>query len=352
MLPQIARVQGQQHLAAACIDIPHAMIEYARASEYVALVPSPDAVKKSNSSKGFILRVSFLLFTLVATLSSLQKRSAPSTKFNGDEQISQYEQEFSLDGIDFDAPAPCGRHKCFFQLKGDDTVGYLVAEVEAKSVNNDEEESAASYSQVMDIGYQLAKYLEGEYAIRHFLMAPPQEIVISQPLGEKLNMNLYHPGTGKSKKKWADRFLDESSLVVQKVSVAPSPSAFIRNHPNTQKWIYDGFDDFLASVQHKTKFVKQFRKELNEAAKLIAKEPFYAKDFQALVDTSGRLYHIDFDVFKPQNKLPESIEELRRTSLQDLDKSGMSIEEWTRLATESFEKFLQHAESSISVNLR
>ena len=333
------------------------MSEYTNTSEYVALVPSPDAsqstaVKKSNNSKCFILRVSLLLFTLVATLSSFQKRSAPGTKVNGDEQTNQYEQEFSLEGIDFDAPAPCGRHKCFFQLKSDDSVGYLAAEVEARSVDNNEEESASSYSQVMNIGYQLAKYLEGEYAIKHFLLAPPHEIMISQPLAEKLNINLYHPGTGERKKKWADRFLNESSLVVQKVAVAPSPSAFIRNHPNTQKWIYDGFDDFLTSVQHKTRFVKQFRKELNEAAKLIAKEPFYAKDFQALVDTSGRLYHIDFDVFKPKNKVPESIEELRRTSLKDLDKSGMSIEEWTRLATESFEKFLQHAESSIAVNLR
>ena len=43
------------------------------------------------------------------------------------------------------------------------------------------------------------------------------------------------------------------------------------------------------------RFYKHLHDELSSTAKLLQKEPLLAYDFQLMIDTNGRVYHLDFD---------------------------------------------------------
>jgi len=78
---------------------------------------------------------------------------------------------------------PCGKEKCFFQIKSDNNLGYLVSRSEDRDDRRERFET-------LQAGWKLAQSMEQEYGIQHFLLAPPVRITISKQLEARLNTNL------------------------------------------------------------------------------------------------------------------------------------------------------------------
>jgi len=100
-----------------------------------------------------------------------------------------------------------------------------------------------------------------------------------------------------------ERFPENTTAFVQRVKVAPEPNLLIGCVESKVKVFEQYLGDFMESVNDKDEFGRRFQENLKMARKLLNEvEPCLVKDFQALVDTDGNLYHLDFDrCFSPES---------------------------------------------------
>jgi hypothetical protein len=227
------------------------------------------------------------------------------------------EDEFLPENIGWPTKVPCGSQKCFYHLKTNRQIGYLVAP-QTKSGRNSR----------LDSGYQLAKQLERDYNITHFLLGPPIEVNVSNELAKRLNRNLYIESTGRLEKKGskATRFPHGSTVLIQKVKMAPRRHLLLGCVDSKVTAFNDNFPKFLTHVKYKESFVENFSKSLAEAKRILNVEPGLFKDFQVMLDTKGMFHHLDFDrVFSSSRGkflMPESI---MSECLEALDKMERQV---------------------------
>jgi hypothetical protein len=107
--------------------------------------------------------------------------------------------------------------KCFFPLKSNSTIGYLVAPAT---------QHRASSSQVlkaMYVSYDYAVYLQDKYKIEHFLLSNIMKLTILTDHASHLNLNLWNEDFDKMYKKEQEHYPEGSMLFVQKAKTAPEP---------------------------------------------------------------------------------------------------------------------------------
>ena len=181
----------------------------------------------------------------------------------------------------------CGIQKCFFKSISDPNVGYLVGRQKKT------EASKTSWDRVKR-GWKMAKDLEEEFGIKHFLLEPPRLCVNcnSREVAERLRL----PKATQARK---------SHLVVQKVRPSPKARFFslrlysLKNRKDAMKWI-QSYQKCLPRCNKKPNttaaYFQQLETEFDICDKIVRKYPRYANDFQVLVDVqTGNIYHIDFD---------------------------------------------------------
>lgn len=212
------------------------------------------------------------------------------------------EDEFLPQNIGWPTKVPCGSQKCFYHLKTNRQIGYLVAP-----------QTQSGRMSILESGYLLAKQLEHDYNITHFLLGPPIEVNVSNELSKRLNRNLYIESKGRLEKKGskATRFPRGSTVLIQKVKMAPRRHLILGCVNSKVTAFNDAFPKFLTHVKYKESFVENFSKSLAEAKRILHVEPGLFKDFQVMLDTKGMLHHLDFDrMFRSSGgkfQMPESI---------------------------------------------
>ena len=208
--------------------------------------------------------------------------------------------------------APCGAHKCFFlSASNPNRTGYLV-----------QQGDPFRRSENLQSQYESTVYLESKYGTRHFLLGPPASVDVPDSLVSQLN-------------KQVDRRHKYSALepiVVQKVKVAPRQSMMMLGcHLDRQPQIREDIQNFLeTNIDNITEFSLQFERELSSIIQVMEKEPWYARDWQAMVDRHGHLYSIDI---------------APRLSSTDGkgDKMGYTTLDWIDLCYEMFQDFVKVA---------
>lgn len=195
---------------------------------------------------------------------------------------------FRPEDLDGTKPAPCGWHKCFFHSKSSDQIGYLVARSTGKS-NSAKRKRLES----LDSAWQLAKHLEQEYNIHHFLIAPPINVTVSKSLASRLNQNLKSETARQRFKK--RRFPKGSTAFVEKVKPAPNHTLLIGCKDSKLNLFKKVVDKFVLRVKDKESFIRNFKESFANLREILHKEPCLLYDFQVVIDTSGNLYHLDFD---------------------------------------------------------
>lgn len=184
----------------------------------------------------------------------------------------------------------CGKEKCFFRVQSNESVGYLVARSEDK-------ENRRFKFDTLHAGWQLAEELRKDYNTQHFLLAPPANITITPDLASHLSQNLFSEKRQKLfKDQKAMSLYPEGSLAyIQKVKVAPEPNLLLGCAESKMNILDQLLDAFLPSVEDNESFGRQFSESFAQVRTLLEIVPCLVKDFQILVDTEGRIYHLDFD---------------------------------------------------------
>jgi len=184
---------------------------------------------------------------------------------------------FSAENIQRPDNVPCGSYKCFFGVRSHPDIGYLVT---PSKMNLQHPKSEAAWLKVLDATWDFAQRLEKEYGIEHFLLGAPETISVSSKLAQHLRKDRYEKG---------------SKAYIQKVKKAPFPVLKIpcnddKAHPFQSKLI-----KFLPFVKQKKEFASEFKKGWYEMRRMLRQETCLINDFQLLLDTKGKLYHIDLD---------------------------------------------------------
>ena len=232
-------------------------------------------------------------------------RSEPHEKLRGTQSETRHRQHvnvtaasspqadssFQPENLLLSNRVPCGANKCFFPLKSNPQIGYLVAPSKRKS--DKERKSSTAWFRTLEASWQLAEYLENEYDIRQFLLEPPRSITVTNHLASHLNRNLWRESQSKMLTK--DRYPEGSTAFIQKVQTAPTLNLLIGCAPSKVRQFQQDVDEFLPSIERRNSFASNFKNEMRKARKLMKDEPCLIKDFQVLVDTKGELYHLDFD---------------------------------------------------------
>jgi hypothetical protein len=193
---------------------------------------------------------------------------------------------FNVKDLDITRRTSCGWEKCFFHSKSDKHVGYLLAPTTKRTRKR---------FKAIEGAYKYAEYLKREYNITHFLLAPPTRMKVTKSLESRLNHNLWDEHFGRSYAKRYQRFKSGQMVVAQTVRKAPKDMLLLGCKKSKLHAIKRNMDKFIVKVKHKDLFAKRFKEGLNETRELLHKEPSLALDFQVWIDTSGNIYHLDFD---------------------------------------------------------
>jgi len=208
-----------------------------------------------------------------------------------DDTIPQSTQEdaFQPENLLLSERVPCGANKCFFRLKSDPNIGYLVA----PSIRLSKEQAETDWFKTLEASWQLAEYLVREYEIKQFLLEAPRNITITSDLATHLNQNLWLESKARMQK--SERFPEGSTAFIQKVQTAPTPNLLVGCAPSKVRQFRRQVDEFIPSIKRKKRFARRFTKYMRQARELLEQEPCLMKDFQVLLDIKGRFYHLDLD---------------------------------------------------------
>ena len=203
--------------------------------------------------------------------------------------------------------------QCFYRSDTDPGIGFLV-------VRKDPSRREDLYEQ-----WNAYNYLSQNYNRQHFLLGPPFEQNISEAFAYKLN-SLASRGNHKD---GGDRYLSDHPVVVQKVKRAPDKSIMIRCNMNDQHKMQNDLGNLLASFSGNKlqSFAQQLRKGLTTAIDVMEQEPWYANDWQALLDTNGMIVDIDVSRIRPATSILKVKQRL----------------DWIDLCCNSFEEILRRA---------
>ena len=182
----------------------------------------------------------------------------------------------------------CGWDKCFFSSKSNNQVGYLVARSSGMSSKEKQKRLKS-----LELAYQLAKHLEQEYNIQHFLMDAPFNITVTQSMEARMNSNLKSE-TGRQSFN-NRRFPKGSTAFVEKVKPAPKHTLLIGCKSSKLNLFNKVVDKFIQRVQDTESFARQFKAGFAKLRELLVHEPCLLDDFQVIIDAKGNLYHLDFD---------------------------------------------------------
>jgi hypothetical protein len=196
------------------------------------------------------------------------------------------DDELLPENLGWPTRVPCGSQKCFYHLKSNRQVGYLVAP-----------EMKSDRLKSLEAGWELAKQLETDYNIQHFLLAPPTKLKVSNQLATRLNRNLFIEKSRKilGQRKAKKRFPKGSKVLTQKVKMAPKRHLIIGCVDSKVRAFKKDLPNFISYVKYKESFAQNFNESFAAAKKVLDVEPCLVKDFQVLVDTKGRTFHLDFD---------------------------------------------------------
>jgi hypothetical protein len=196
------------------------------------------------------------------------------------------EDEFLPENIGWPTRVPCGSQKCFYHLKSNREIGYLVAP-----------QTKSGRMPLLESGYTLAKELERDFNMTHFLLGPPTEHIVSSDLAKRLNRNFYIERTRKMQtgSKAIMRFPKASTILTQKVKLAPRRHLLIGCGDSKIQAFKKNAPKFLPHIRYKESFVKNLHESLALTKRLLEHEPSLFKDFQVMLDTHGQLHHLDFD---------------------------------------------------------
>lgn len=223
--------------------------------------------------------------------------------------LGAYENhEFGMRSIDLNTTAPCGAHKCFFRSKEDPDIGFLVVESDPNRDENLQEQWNAN------------AYLKEKYKRSSFLLAPPSEHSIPQEFASQMN-EISIGGD--------NRYSGNNSVLVLTVQRAPKSSMLIGCHIARQYDIMHGLDDFMDSfVGDKELFLRQLKRQLKSAIQVMEAEPWYARDWQAMMHADGKLIDIDVAEIDDENTI---------------DRDGISLLDWIDRCCGVFEDIYEQA---------
>lgn len=223
------------------------------------------------------------------------------------------EDEFLPENIGWPTRVPCGSQKCFYQLKSNRQIGYLVAP-----------QTKSGRMSLLESGYLLAKQLERDFNMTHFLLGPPTEHIVSSNLAKRLNRNFYIERTRKMQTgSKAKRFPKASTILTQKVKLAPRRHLLFGCVDSKIQAFKKTAPKFLQHIRYKESFMKNLHESLALTKRLLKHQPSLFKDFQVMLDMHGQLHHLDFDrVFSSSGKqfhMPKTFEKSCLRKLQRVE---------------------------------
>jgi len=201
---------------------------------------------------------------------------------------------FNWDDLDLNQTkkAICGQHKCLFIDKLDPNIGYLI---ETKDTNRNATASLIRQNKAFD----QAQRLKVEYNIRHFLDGPPFiDKVPTSKIGDRMNSMIVYVYDFEAKARNQPRYFENTNVIVQRNRMGPIPHALIGCRNEKKKNSIQSIENLINNSikpNDRMRFYEHFHDELNSTAKLLQKEPLLVHDFQVMIDTNGRVYHLDFE---------------------------------------------------------
>jgi len=281
-------------------------------NSFLSSITTAETVKKIDATLSWINDTEHIK-TLEAS-TSISRTSISTTKND-----TTRDDVFLLENLGRPKRVPCGSYKCFFRLKTNRQVGYLVApEMKSDRIKS------------LKAGWELAKQLESDYNIQHFLLGPPTKQKVSPQLAKRLNRNLYHERYRiilKGKK--ANRFLEGSTALIQKVKLAPKQHLLIGCLDAKVRAFEQDWPNFLPHIKYKESFARNFNESLVEVKKILEMEPCLVKDMQVLLDSKGNFYHLDFDrCFSSSGRTSKwhMSKSFTKSCIKQLDKIGRHIQ--------------------------
>jgi hypothetical protein len=144
-----------------------------------------------------------------------------------------------------------------------------------------------------EAAWKLAHCLQATHGIKHFLLEPPQKVIVTPTALE--NFNLYEGGLT-NRIPTQSRHRSGSFATVQRVQLAPTPLLMIRAALEESPKMWDKFDMFYKTqVEDKSLFVNTLKSDIESALDSLEAAPLLGLDFQILIDTTGNACHLDLD---------------------------------------------------------
>lgn len=203
--------------------------------------------------------------------------------------LSPRERFFAWADVNYDETATCGCNKCFFRSRTNPRLGYLVAS---------ERKSAA-----MKQGIRIAKDLEARFGAKHFHidMTTTQ---VSEVLRRRLAAHVDQIANRAAGKPQQQVFPEQNGthLVVERVMVAPESALFFAEKGANWELTKSSMADFVKTIPDHEAFLTQWQEEHERLKMIFEYIPALVVDFQAFIDTAGRLYHIDLDGYVSYQK--------------------------------------------------
>jgi len=206
---------------------------------------------------------------------------------------------FNWDDLDLSQTkkAMCGQQKCFFLDKLDPNIGYLIKTVN-KNFGNKNFNTTVSLTQEHE-AFDQAQRLKVEYNIRHFLDGPPFiDKVPTSKIGDRMNSMINIVNDFEAKARNQHRYFENTNVIVQRNRMGPIPHALIGCLNEKKENSIQSIENLINNSikpNDRMRFYEHFHDELSSTAKLLQKEPLLVFDFQVMIDTNGRVYHLDFE---------------------------------------------------------
>jgi len=224
---------------------------------------------------------------------------------------------FNWDDLDLNQTkkAICGQSKCLFIDKLDPNIGYLIKTVN-KILN-----TTASLTQ-QHKAFDQAQRLKVEYKIRHFLDGPPFiDKVPTSKIGDRMNSMINIVVAERTRNQ--PRYFENTNVIVQRNRMGPIPHALIGCQNVKKQQSIQSIEKLINNSikpSDRMRFYEHFHDELNSTTKILQKEPLLVFDFQVMIDTNGRVYHLDFERMLRQDgteRLIKTPNSTRRDECQD-----------------------------------
>ena len=188
-------------------------------------------------------------------------------------------------GVDGKRHAACGQKKCYFTSRTNSTIGYLVA-------------NPISFKRMVQSSKVQKDLLEHFDSKVLELRGDAPRLVKLSPLMACLLFDYAYPYDGRlvNKQGFGPHYPEYKEVVVHKVLKAPDPHIMIGTSSQKYKALKNQWGPF--SKEHRvnaTAAFLQMRLEFANLDRVFQKYPALYRDFQAIMDVHGNIYHMDVD---------------------------------------------------------